>query len=191
MSEEEQIRELCLARFGERANFLVMFNPSNQIRFSKHVERCHLGTAPTLAEVKVAYGEKTPTAWLVVQLTDLSEYCGCKDKLSEYQLLECAERLRQRYFYLKVSEFMLFFSRFKDGDYGRFYGSVDPMIISSAMKMFVKERNETMERYESQQRAKQRELEAQGAISRQEYERLKVRAKEGDMEAMKILMGKE
>lgn len=36
---------------------------------------------------------------------------------------------------------MLFFWWFKSGKYGKFYGSVDPMIIVSALKQFVKDRN--------------------------------------------------
>ena len=36
---------------------------------------------------------------------------------------------------------MLFFWWFKSGKYGKFYGSVDPMILTSSLKQFVKDRN--------------------------------------------------
>ena len=45
------------------------------------------------------------------------------------------------YHWLKVTEVMLFFWWFKSGRYGKFYGAVDPMVITTALREFVKDRN--------------------------------------------------
>ena len=107
--------------------------------------------------------------WLVAQLYNLSEYCGCKGKLEGKPLEECAHIISMEFHYLKVSELMLFFYRFKTGRYGRFYGSVDPLIITESLRMFCDERSSAYTRHEQEQR-KQREAEQRKlAIPYDEY----------------------
>ena len=64
---------------------------------------------------------------------------------------------------------MLFFSRFKAGRYGRFYGNVDPMVITSALVVFRRERAEAIAKHEAEEREKEREMQASEAISYEEY----------------------
>ena len=90
--------------------------------------------------------------WLIPQLFDLSEYCGCKGKISEEQMQQCATVIATTYHYLTVSELMLFFFRFKAARYGRFYGSVDPLVITSALRDFVRERNDAYFKHEQEER---------------------------------------
>lgn len=159
----------CLARYGDRENFMCLFNPDRQVEFGEHPDRCHFGSAPTLGTLRSAYGKNMPTSWLVPQLLNLSEYCGCKNKLTDAQLEECARVIASEYFYLKTTELMLFFSRFKAGRYGRFYGNVDPMVITSALVVFRRERVEAIARHEAEDREKERERQASEAISYEEY----------------------
>ena len=114
-------------------------------------------------------GDKTTVAWLAPQLFDLSEFCGCKDKISEFQIEQCAAIIANTYFYLKVTELMLFFYRFKQGRYGRFYGAVDPLVITTSLRDFIIERNDEYFMHEQKEReAKERES-MKNAISYQEY----------------------
>lgn len=107
--------------------------------------------------------------WLLPQLYNLSEYCGVKNKLEGTPLLECASIIGNVYHYLKVSELMLFFYKFKAGKYGRFYGNVDPMIITSSLQLFVRERNEFYFKYDQEQREKEYEESRKRAVTYQEY----------------------
>lgn len=159
----------CLARYGDRENFMRLFNPSRQAEFSEHPDRCYFGSAPTLGTLRQAYGKNMPTSWLVPQLLSLSEYCGCKGKLTDAQLEECARVIANEHSCLKTTELMLFFSRFKAGRYGRFYGNVDPMVITSALVIFRRERAEVIARHEAEDREKERERQASEAISYEEY----------------------
>ena len=68
---------------------------------------------------------------------------------------------------------MLFFSRFKQGKYGRFYGSVDPLIIMSALIDFVRERNDAIFDMDCEQNRIHDEKGKKDAISHEEYLRLK------------------
>lgn len=51
-----------------------------------------------------------------------------------------ASMIIESYGYYKLTEFMLFFQKFKRGEYGKFYGAVDPMQILQALDEFHKER---------------------------------------------------
>jgi hypothetical protein len=127
-------------KFGNVREMLVTLSPSRQLELYKDKEDCYFGKYPTLAELNMAYSPKAAQAWLVPQLTDLSEFCGAKGKLTENQLFQCAEIIVCDYYYLKVSELMLFFSNLKRCKYGQFYGAIDPMIILSAISEFLDER---------------------------------------------------
>ena len=121
-------------------SFIKLFNPDLQMKICRDKQLCFFGDAPALSEINMAYGEMTATMWLVPQLYDLSEYCGCKDKLQGKSLEECASVIATEFYWLKVSELMLFFHRFKSGRYGKFYGSVDPMVITTSLRSFLLER---------------------------------------------------
>lgn len=102
---------------------------------------CYLGDFPTLAELDRIYFKGAASKWLIPQIQNISEFSGVKDKITEGQLEEIAYMIPLKYYYLKCSELMLFFFRLKYGDYGNFYGSVDPVRIMELLgKFFIKER---------------------------------------------------
>lgn len=149
--------------------FLVQYNPDYQMQICDDTELCFLGEYPTLSELKRDYGKKIPTAWLIPQLQNLSWYCGVKDKLTASQLEECAFIIATDFFFLKVSELMLFFHRFKSGRYGKFYGKVDPLVITCSLREFVKERNNSLDHYEQELHRKQLEEHKKQTVSWKEY----------------------
>ena len=160
-------------RYGDRNDFLTKFNPDLQMKICKDKELCFFGDAPVLSELNAVYGEMTATMWLVPQLYDLSEYCGCKDKLQGKPLEECASVIATEFYYLKVSEIMLYFHRFKSGRYGRFYGSVDPLVITTSLREFVKERSYEIDRRNQEEEERKREEARKNAIPYEEYCRRK------------------
>lgn len=162
---------MLVERYGERQEFLTAFNPSYQQTICAEADVCYFGDYPTLAELK-AYGERFPTAWLIPQLYNLSEYCGCRDKLQGTPLEECAFTIATEFYYLKISELMLFFHRFKSGRYGRFYGSVDPLVITTSLRDFLRERGAAYDRHEAEERERQREESRKGCITWEEYCRI-------------------
>ena len=149
---------------SDKKNFLLAYNPDRQFGLCDECpEACFFGDHPTLAEVSGSMGRNIAVAWIVGQLFDLSEYCGCKDKLQGKPIEQCARIIAGQYPYFKVSELMLFFYRFKAGYYGQFYGSVDPMVITDKLKVFEMERNNAIARNE--QKVRERKLEEELAES--------------------------
>lgn len=141
---------MTIERYGNRAKFLETFNPSLQMTVAQHKERAIFGTAPTLGVVKAAYGENAPKLWLMPQIYDLCEFTNSKGKLDKAQVEWLASIIAQEYGFLKVTELLLFFYRFKTGRYGRFYGNVDPMIVLNALDEFKKERDAELSKKESE-----------------------------------------
>jgi hypothetical protein len=101
--------------------------------------------AATLNELNIAYEQNAASAWLIPQLADLSEFCGCKTKISDEQIESLSQLMATEYGYITIPEFMLFFHRFKKGEYGQFYGNVDPMVITSSFCHFIEWRNRKLD----------------------------------------------
>lgn len=163
-------------RYGTAVQFGLTFTPANQVRFCRDVRRCHLGTAPTLDELADAYGADFADTWLATQLQDLNEYSGARDKMTPAQRQDAAAAMRlARGGGMKVTEWMLFFRQLKGGQYGRFYGAADAMMVGEALGKFLTERAARLARYEAEERAArlamQRKEWAATAITREEFER--------------------
>lgn len=155
--------------------FCQTYNPSYQQVICDSQDKCFFGDYPTLATVRRNLGSNAAVAWLVPQITNLAVYCGCRDKLSKEQYKDCAFVIATEYFYLKISELMLFFHRFKAGHYGRFYGSVDPLVITTSLREFITERAMAYERHEQKQReAREKEsLRRNPPMTRAEYDEIR------------------
>ena len=160
---------MLVSKYGERDTFLMKFNPDYQREICASQDECFYGDYPTLTDTRLAYGKNAPVAWTMAQLYNLSEYCGCRDKLQGRSLEELAFVISTEFSYLKISELMLFFYRFKTGRYGRFYGTVDPLIITVSLRKFVEERRFVYERHENEERQRREAEERKTAISYQQY----------------------
>lgn len=121
------------------------FIPENQVEFARNIEVSLIGDCPTIADVRNIWGEKYAELWLANQIHNLSEYAGTNQKLDTLQTEEVARMATQEFYYFKLSEFMLFFAYFKGGRYGRFYGCVDPLLITESLQKFKKWRNSTLD----------------------------------------------
>ena len=163
------MRNSLLATYGNQGEMLRALSPAMQHELYRNKMDCWFGNYPTLAELNQAYNTKTAQAWLIPQLTDLSEFCGAKGKLTVNQLTQCAEIIATDYYYLKVSELMLFFSNMKRSKYGRFYGAIDPMTIFSAMDDFLQERAYAYESKASEERRQAQREKMKNACSWEEH----------------------
>lgn len=165
----KEINQLKVSSGETIEEYMVTVNPSVQLDVCQDERDCYLGNYPTLGLLRTAYGKEAATMWLIPQLYNLSEYCGVKNKLEGTALEECASIISNIYKHLKVSELMLFFYRFKAGKYGRFYGNVDPMVITSSLQLFCRERNDFWFKYDSEQREKEMEESRKNSVTYEEY----------------------
>lgn len=156
--------------FGDdEATFTKVCNGVMEQVVHRGADECFFGSYPTMAAINKAYHKDMSKAILMAQLTDLSEYCGCKNKLDDRQLEQCAEIIGMTYPHLKISELALFFVWFKTAKYGKFYGSVDPLVITSALRSFVRDRNDAYFKRDSELNFQKIEEAKKGCISWEEY----------------------
>lgn len=136
-------------RYGDAKRFLAIFTPDLQIQAARHLERTYTGTAPTLATVAVGYGEAVAIVWVCTLLENVNLFSGAKEKMTVNRQRELAALILTEYPFLKASELLLFFYRLKCGRYGRFYGSVDALTITTFLLRFMEERRKEIARYRS------------------------------------------
>ena len=166
----------CIEMFGKAEEFLCTFNPDMQYKYCKEVDRCYTGKAPSLKTISEAYGENITETWLEIQLRDLSEFAGCKDKLSIQQIEQISKVIIMEFGFMKATELMHFFILFKSGRFGKFYGAVDGLAITEALQEFRKMRHERMlelrEKAEREERIRRDKEDAKNAISYQQWQEL-------------------
>jgi hypothetical protein len=117
-----------------------MVNPDTQVYFGKHPTTAVMDDYPTLRDINTAYGQGFAAEWLLPHIANLALFVGAKN-LTVPQEVELARILAVEAQNLKVTEVLLFFYRLKAGHYGKFFGSVDPMVITCALRDFYKEKN--------------------------------------------------
>jgi hypothetical protein len=130
---------------------------------------CYQSKTPTLKTISETFGNDIAIGWLAIQLHDLSEFSGTKDKLSIEQIDQTAKVIYMFFNNLKPEELMLFFLRFKSGEYGKFYGAVDGLSITEKLREFIDQRNakcvQIYEEQEKQERKKRIEESEKNAMT--------------------------
>lgn len=179
--KDAALRNNILARYKTSHDFCLAFSPSvgSRLLSPENTVRAYTSkNCPTLETITSAYGydtkENVTSAeyWLMAQIENVNEFCNSKIPLTEGMIKEVAILLYTKHKYLKVSEFMLFFARFKSGHYGTVYGSLKPKDIMDAFRRFLDERGNELEKIE-RDRSKKERNNAEKAVTREEYERLK------------------
>lgn len=134
-----------------------------------------MGTAPTLAEVRKDYGVCVVMDWLKIELNDYQNFVGVKEdnKMALDSVGELCQMIVNRYYYLKLSEFMLFLNKMKYGDYGEVYGTIDPVRILRSLRSFVDDRNTIIDRVEQRRREEENERSRKNAVTYEEYLKMK------------------
>ena len=167
----------CIGRYKTGQDFMILFNPSRQFEFCKEKDRCFTGLAPTLNVVDNAFGKGITESWLAIQIHDLSEYAGSREKLSTGQIDQIAKTVHLAFGFLKVTELMYFFFLFKSGKFGHFYGAVDGLVITESLREFLKFRILELDRIEREElermKAEEDEREAPFRISYEEWQELR------------------
>lgn len=164
-----------LKRHPSDLSLLEAYSPAKAEFHASAPERCIFGSSPTLLEARSIYGVKIDEAFLVKHLVYLNEICGIRYKMDAPMMQATAHTIASEYFYLKFSEWQLFFYRFRLGYYEQFYGNIDPMVIIRSIRSFIKERNLAYDSYENLLRNKEREQWKQRACTREEAQQWRER----------------
>lgn len=137
-----------MGKYPTLVSFISAVTPDRQRDWCYDERKCHLGNFPTLQMLDTGYGKLSASTWLIPQLENLSEFCGVNIKMEANTLVYLADVIAAQYPFLKVSEIALFCFKFKAGDYGKMYGRVDPLVITTGLKQFLKDREDALQRFQ-------------------------------------------
>ena len=138
-------------RYGPAELLLILFSPDLQIATARNEARAYLGSAPSLEVIAEGYGWQTVIVWLCIQIENLNNFTGVREKMTVARQKDLPALILAEYPNLKASEILLFFHRLKCGRYGRFYGMVDALFITSSLLQFTEQRRADIIRYKEEQ----------------------------------------
>ena len=146
-----------------------------QMMCAMNIERALTGDAPTIKQLLYTYKIEQIQVWLMAQIEDLNNYAGVKSKMTTPQMRELAGIIIVNTEYLKASEILLFFYKLKAGEFGGFYGTVDPQKVGEYLIAFKSWRSQELDRVHHKHMMEKRERERKEwqktAITREEYDR--------------------
>lgn len=138
----------------------------------KDKDFCFFSDSPTIAAINNIYDPLAARAFIIPLLTDIAQFSNCTNILNAAQIKECSDIIVTEYYYLKLTELMLFCYKFKNGEYGQFYGSVSPTVILSSLRSFCSnDRSNAYFQHEQLIGEKRREEERKNAISYYEWKK--------------------
>lgn len=153
-----------------------MFNPLHQARLCRNTNEVFSRNYPALATLGKLYGQTEVETIVALHIHNLSEYTGVKDKLTPRQMHEIASIIVSEYGYLTITEIIYFFYLFKAGRFGKFYGVVDGLVITNALRDYMEIRNENLDRLEQlrkkAQAKKEEERMKRECLTYEEYQEL-------------------
>ena len=162
-----------LSIYGDAHNFALVFNPSLQTMCAMNIERSLMGNAPTIRQLLHTYQLEHVQIWVMAHLEDLNEYAGVKNKMETAHIKELANIIIAKSSYLKASEILLFFHKLKAGDFGGFYGTVDPLKVGESLNVFISWRSLEIDKVNNKNAQEKRERELKESqrtgITREEY----------------------
>ena len=145
-----------------------------------NIERSLTADVPTIRQLLYTYQVEELQIWMMAQLEDLNEYVGVKNKMETAQMKELGGMIIVKSKQLKASEILLFFFKLKAGDFGSFYGVVDPQKVGEYLNDFIQWRNLELDKVNNriaQEERERKRIEWQKtAITREEYEKIRAAA---------------
>jgi len=87
--------------------------------------KCLNSNTPILAVMKKEIGEDKVLAILEMWIIDINEFININNKMKPNQVIETAMMLLQDFYYFKIADINLIFTKAKKGKFGNLYGVID------------------------------------------------------------------
>lgn len=161
--------------------------------FVADTKACFRRESPTFVRIDITYGKGSSANWIYNVLQGMFVFLGVtNDKFSKEQIYNLACNIYANYKTLKVVEFLLFVSRFEAGKYGRFYGDTSyALVVGDALNQFMIEREHYYADIERERASEKIAESKKGAITFEEYKRMKEEKGEKVSDVLNELFGKK
>jgi hypothetical protein len=161
--------------YGSFVQLSNKFSYANKNVFVQDAMACFRRDSPTFVRIDLTYGKGSSANWIYNILQGMFVFLGVtNDKFSKEQIYNLSCNIYANYKTLKVVEFLLFVTKFEAGKYGRFYGDTSyALVVGDALNQFMVEREHYYADIERERAEKKREESKKGAITFEEYKRMK------------------
>ena len=152
---------------------------------------CFRRDSPSLVRLDITYGSGSAASWLYDLLQGMFLFLGVNsEKFGREQIYNLACTIAANYKTLKIAEILLFVSRFEAGKYGKFYGDTSyALTVGDAINQFMVEREHYYADIERQRAEKKIEESKKGAVTFEEYKRMKAEKGESVSETLDKMFG--
>ena len=182
-----------LTRYGSFIQMSNKFSYANKNNFVAVPVDCFRRDSPSLVRIDITYGKGSAANWLFGILQGMFVFLGVtNEKFSKEQIYNLARNIASNHKTLKVAEILLFVSRFETGWYGRFYGDTSyALTVGEALSQFMVEREHYYADIERERAERKIEESKKGAITFEEYKRMKAEKGESISEALNDFYNKK
>lgn len=122
-------------------NLLMNFSTHQVLKFEQAIK----SDLPTLFTMTEQFGDKITKAFLWKELSNLVLFVNVGKSMDMEQIKMTADFIIQDFSNLNLSDFKLFFAKFRKGDFGQLYDRIDGQIIYLALKEYKTIRIESAE----------------------------------------------
>ena len=180
-----------MQRYGSFVQLSNKFSYANKGMFVQNSVACFRRDSPTFVRIDLAYGKGSSAKWIYDILQGMFVFLGVtNEKFSKEQIYNLACNIYANYKTLKVVEFLLFVSRFEAGKYGRFYGDASyALVVGDSLNQFMVEREHYYADIERERAEKKIAESKKGAITFEEYKRMKKEKGEEISETLREIFG--
>lgn len=180
-----------LTRHGSFTQLSNKFSYANKNNFVANPVDCFRRDSPSLVRLDITYGRGSAASWLYDLLQGMFLFLGVNsEKFGREQMYNLACTIATNYKTLKIAEILLFVSRFEAGKYGRFYGDTSyALVVGDALNQFMVEREHYYADIERQRAEKKIEESKKGAITFEEYKKMKEAKGESVSETLSEIFG--
>lgn len=127
-----EVREL----FDDGDSVVKAFSPSSQYSIVQNEHNVWFGEYPSLVTINIAF-PGVSEGLVVKMLFDLEKHICASKELTSLQFIQLAQMIVSEFYFLKISELILFFWKCKSGEMGKFYGQIDPLNLLEWLRSFV------------------------------------------------------
>jgi len=100
---------------------------------------------PTLAQLHKEDNQKLHSALLAL-VSDCALFMNVGKQMNTAQVIETSDLIRREFYFLKIEDLKIFFSKFKSGFYGQLFDRLDGQVIMEALRRYCDDRMEVAER---------------------------------------------
>lgn len=180
-----------LTRHGSFTQLSNKFSYANKNSFVANPVDCFRRDSPSLVRLDITYGKGSAASWLYDLLQGMFLFLGVNsEKFGKEQIYNLSCTIAANYKTLKIAEILLFVSRFEAGKYGKFYGDTSyALTVGEALNQFMVEREHYYADIERERAEKKISESKKGAITFEEYKRMKAEKVECISETLNNLYG--